>query len=210
MAGGLSFDQLPLPYFGILELGAFGGILSLLWVIFFTNAFNFMDGLDGLAAGGSLVASFFGIIIGVLFQELSFLYISFSLFFAHLGFMIYNFSPAQIFMGDVGSQFLGLLWSVLLLLSTQAKHVMLSVYTVPLLFFAFMYDVAWTMVRRLVKRQSIWYPHRTFLFHILHRTGLSHRRISLIYMTFCHYTRNRCCWCSVYQTNLPALSGAAL
>ena len=184
VASGLSFDRLPLPHLGVLELGAFGGILSLLWVIFFTNAFNFMDGLDGLAAGGSLVASFFGVVIGVLFQEQAFLYISFALFFSNLGFMVYNFSPAQIFMGDVGSQFLGLLWSVLLLLSTQAKHVELSVYTVPILFFAFIYDVLLTILRRLIKGQSIWHPHRTFLFHILHRSGLSHRRISLIYMGF--------------------------
>lgn len=184
VASGFSFDQLPLPHFGVLELGAFGGILSLLWVIFFTNAFNFMDGLDGLAAGSSTVASFFGVIIGVLFKEHAFLYISFALFCSNLGFLVYNLSPARIFMGDVGSQFLGLIWSIMLLLSTQAKHMELSVYTVPILFFAFIYDVLLTILRRLVNGQSIWLPHRTFLFHILNRSGLSHRRISVIYMGF--------------------------
>ena len=184
VAGGLSFNTLPLPYFGVIELGALGGILSLLWVIFFTNAFNFMDGLDGLAAGSSFVASFFGIIIGLLFEEKALLYISFALFTSTFGFLIYNFSPARIFMGDVGSQFLGLLWSVILLLSTQPTHDGLSVYTVPLLFFAFIYDVSLTILRRLGKKQSIFRPHRTFLFHILNRSGLSHRRISVIYMGF--------------------------
>lgn len=184
VASGLSFDEIPLPYFGIIHLGAFAGIMSLLWVIFLTNAFNFMDGLDGLAAGSSLVASFFGLVIGIYFQEHVFLYMCFALFFATLGFFFYNFSPARIFMGDVGSQFLGLLWSVLLFLSAQTQHVELSVYTIPLLFFAFIYDVGLTIIRRLCHRQSIWQPHRTFLFHILHRSGLSHRRISLIYMIF--------------------------
>jgi len=182
VASGLSFDELPLPYLGMIHLGAFGGILSLLWVIFLTNAFNFMDGLDGLAAGSSLVASFFGILIGIHFQEHAFLYISFALFFSTLGFFFYNFSPARIFMGDVGSQFLGLFWSVLLFLSAQAQHVEISVYTIPILFFAFIYDVGLTILRRLWKRQSIFQPHRTFLFHILHRSGLSHRRISILYM----------------------------
>jgi UDP-N-acetylmuramyl pentapeptide phosphotransferase/UDP-N-acetylglucosamine-1-phosphate transferase len=181
---GLSFDEIPLPHFGMIHLGAFAGIISLLWVIFLTNAFNFMDGLDGLAAGSSLVASFFGVLIGIYFQEHAFLYICFALFFSTFGFFFYNFSPARIFMGDVGSQFLGLLWSVLLFLSAQTQHVELSVYTIPLLFFAFIYDVGLTILRRLYNRQSIWKPHRTFLFHILNRSGLSHRRISVIYMAF--------------------------
>ena len=199
VASGLSFDEIPIPCLGMIHLGAFGGILSLLWVIFLTNAFNFMDGLDGLAAGSSLIASFFGILIGVHFQEHAFLYICFALFFSTLGFFFYNFSPARIFMGDVGSQFLGLLWSVLLFLSAQAQHVEISVYTIPLLFFAFIYDVGLTILRRLYKRQSIWQPHRTFLFHILHRSGFSHRRISVIYMTFSFIQG----WGALYVQFLP-------
>jgi len=181
VASGLSFKHIPLPYIGMLELGALSGLLSLFWVIFLTNAFNFMDGLDGLVSGSSLVASLFCTLIGFMCAEQAFFYMSMGLFFSTLGFFVYNFSPAKIFMGDVGSQFLGVIWSVMLLLSTQAHH---SVYTIPLLFFAFIYDVSLTILRRLIKGQSILHPHRTFLFHILHRSGLSHRRISLIYMGF--------------------------
>jgi len=181
VASGLSIDQLPLPHLGVLELGQLGGILSLFSIIFFTNTFNFMDGLDGLTAGSTLVASFFCALIGFLCAEHIFFYLSIALFFSTLGFFIYNFSPARIFMGDVGSQFLGVLWAIMLLLSVHASH---SLYTILLLFFSFIYDVSLTILRRLIKGQSIWKPHRTFLFHILHRGGLSHRRISLIYMGF--------------------------
>ncbi len=178
---GLSLNHLSLPRFGIVEMGSFGAILALISVIFFTNTFNFMDGLDGLVSGTTLVASFFGILIGLFFYDPVFVCVNFALFFSTLGFFVYNFSPARIFMGDVGSQFLGFLWALMLLFTTHGK---LSIYTIPILFFAFIYDVTLTIIRRLVKGQSIWHPHRTFLFHILHRSGLTHRRISLIYMVF--------------------------
>jgi len=181
VASGLSLDHLSLPRIGTLALGPLGGILSLFSIIFLTNTFNFMDGLDGLNAGSSLVASFFCALIGLFFAEQIFFYLSVALFFSILGFFIYNFSPARIFMGDVGSQFLGVIWSIMLLLSTHTSH---SLYTIPLLFFAFIYDVSLTILRRLIRGQSIWNPHRTFLFHILHRSGRSHRRISLIYIGF--------------------------
>lgn len=184
VGSGLSFESIPLPWGHVLYLGAFSGILSIFWVIYFTNTMNFMDGLDGLAAGTTLIASFFAILIGLISEQKAFLYVSFSLFGSTLGFFLYNRAPARIFMGDVGSQFLGFLWAVLLLLTTDSDHTPLSFYTIPLLFFSFLYDVGLTILCRLFKRQSIWKPHRTFLFHLLHRSGHSHGSISLIYMFF--------------------------
>lgn len=184
VTGGLSFDTLPLPYVGVWYLGGLGGVLSLFWIVGFMNAFNFMDGLDGLAAGTSIVASFFSAIIALMLGEKAIFFISFTLFWATMGFFIFNFPPARIFMGDVGSQFLGFTWSIIFILAAQASHNSISVYTVPLLFFSFIYDVVLTLLRRISLRQTIWYPHRTFLFHILNRSGYTHRQISLVYMGF--------------------------
>ncbi len=182
--GGLSFDTLPLPYVGVWYLGGLGGIVSLFWIVGFMNAFNFMDGLDGLAAGTSVVACFFMAIIAAMLGEKAIFFISFAMLWATLGFFVFNFPPARIFMGDVGSQFIGFTWSIIFILAAQASHDSISVYTVPLLFFSFIYDVALTLGRRIFQKQTIWYPHRTFLFHILNRSGYSHQEISLIYMGF--------------------------
>jgi UDP-GlcNAc:undecaprenyl-phosphate GlcNAc-1-phosphate transferase len=184
VTGGLSFDTLPLPYVGVWYLGGLGGVVSLFWIVGFMNAFNFMDGLDGLAAGTSIVSSIFSALIALMLGEKAIFFISFALIWSSLGFFLFNFPPARIFMGDVGSQFLGFSWSIILILAAQASHDSISVYTVPLLFFSFIYDVAVTLIRRISQQQTIWYPHRTFLFHILNRSGYTHRQISLIYMGF--------------------------
>lgn len=183
VATGLCLQTLPLPYFGMIPLQAFGGILSVFWIIFFMNVFNFMDGLNGLASGVSLVAAFFCAFISFLFHETSLFYISFTLIFSTLGFFVFNFPHGKIFMGDVGSQFLGLIWSIMLFVPGQESHY-LSIYTIPLLFFCFIYDVSFTVLRRLFTGESFWLAHRTHLFQLLNRVGYSHRQVTFLYLSF--------------------------
>jgi UDP-N-acetylmuramyl pentapeptide phosphotransferase/UDP-N-acetylglucosamine-1-phosphate transferase len=185
VGSGLSLTEIPIPFFGIIELGSLGGIISVLWIIFFMNVFNFMDGLNGLASGGSLVASLFCAGIALFFQEKAFFYISFSLFFSTLGFFFFNFPKGRIFMGDVGSQFLGLIWAILLLIPAQMGHVTqtrISLFTVPLLFFGFIYDVSATLIRRIWYGDPFWQAHRTHLFQLLNRTGFSHAQVTSLYL----------------------------
>ncbi len=185
VSSGLSIAEIPIPFYGTLELGSLGGIISVLWVIFFMNVFNFMDGLNGLASGGSLIASLFCAGIGLFFEEKAFCYVSFSLFFSTLGFFLFNFPKGKIFMGDVGSQFLGLIWAILLLIPAQAGHVTqtrISLFTVPLLFFGFIYDVSATLVRRIWYGDPFWEAHRTHLFQLLNRTGFSHTQVTGLYL----------------------------
>jgi UDP-GlcNAc:undecaprenyl-phosphate GlcNAc-1-phosphate transferase len=182
---GLTLNLLPLPIIGVLDLGPLGSILAVFWIIFFINVFNFMDGLNGLASGVSLVASIFCSIIGICLEEKALFYISMSLAFSTLGFFLFNFPKAKIFMGDVGSQFMGLIWAILLLIPSQeshTSHMTLSIYTVPLLFFSFIYDVTTTVIRRIWRREPFWLAHRTHLFQLLNRLGYSHTQVTCLHL----------------------------
>ena len=182
---GLSLNILPIPFLGTLDLGALGSVIAVFWIIFFINVFNFMDGLNGLASGVSLIASLFCGLIGLWLGEKSLFYISVSLGFSTLGFFLFNFPKAKIFMGDVGSQFMGLMWAVLLLIPSQESHVTqmnLSIYTVPLLFFSFIYDVSTTVGRRIWRREAFWLAHRTHLFQLLNRLGYTHTQVTCFHL----------------------------
>lgn len=182
---GLTLTVLPLPWIGNVDLGTLGSVLAVFWIIFFINVFNFMDGLNGLTSGVSLIASFFCAIIGVILEEKALFYASISLGFSTLGFFLFNFPKAKIFMGDVGSQFMGLMWAILLLIPSQESHLSvmnLSIYTVPLLFFSFIYDVIITVGRRIWRREAFWLAHRTHLFQLLNRLGYSHTQVTCFHL----------------------------
>jgi UDP-GlcNAc:undecaprenyl-phosphate GlcNAc-1-phosphate transferase len=107
VAFGIVFRTMSLPIAGTFELGWWGYPMTILWIVAMTNIFNFMDGLDGLAGGcGVIVALFFGVVTAL--EGSHFVYIlCYVLLASALGFLIFNFPTARIFMGDVGSQFLG-------------------------------------------------------------------------------------------------------
>ena len=181
VASGLSIHHVPLPWLGDFTLGAMGGVVTLFWIVVCLNVFNFMDGLNGLASGGSIVANMFLIVIAATTNQTVLMDIGLVLLPATIGFFIFNFPKAKIFIGDVGSQFLGLVWAVVMLLA--APHTQdFSIYTVPLLFGAFFFDVITTILRRMWEGRRIWEAHRTHLFQILNRTGHSHTYITCVYL----------------------------
>lgn len=184
VGAGLKLSILPTP-FGFIKLGSLGSLLGFFWIIFFINVFNFMDGLNGLASGVSIISCFFCAAIAFFLNEIALFYVSFSLGVSTLGFFFLNFPKAKIFMGDVGSQFIGFLWAVLLLIPSQEAHTStmnFSVYTVPLLFFSFIYDVSTTVMRRIWRREPFWLAHRTHLFQLLNRLGYSHTQVTCFHL----------------------------
>ncbi|MDA1044787.1 MAG: MraY family glycosyltransferase [Verrucomicrobia bacterium] len=110
---GLRIIRLWVPFLGEIELGWASYILSFLWIIGLTNVYNFMDGLDGLAGGVAVIAAVF--LCAIAFAQGSyFVYaVSYALIASVAGFLIFNFPPARIFMGDVGSAFLGFTFATL-------------------------------------------------------------------------------------------------
>jgi UDP-GlcNAc:undecaprenyl-phosphate GlcNAc-1-phosphate transferase len=178
---GIVIEEITLPWIGSIDLGWWGYPITLLWVISLTNMFNFMDGLNGLAAGTAvLVAAAFGLF--TFMRGSFFVYIlCYVIFAAALGFLIFNFPRGRIFMGDVGSQFLGFLFAAIAVIAAEYDASRTSLLLMPLLFFHFIFDTAFTFCRRLLAGEAVTQAHRSHLYQLLNRIGWSHVRVSLLH-----------------------------
>ena len=180
MYGGLVFKDMQI--FGhFFEFGFIAYPLTILFIIAIINAINLTDGLDGLAAGCSSVYFITIAILGFIMQNLGGLdvVLCLILFGACLGFLIYNFSPALVFMGDTGSMFLGYIISVIALMGF--KTATLTSLIIPmLLLFVPILDTLLAMGRRLLKGKSIGSADKEHLHHQLLKNTHSTRITVLI------------------------------
>lgn len=151
-------------------------ILISLLVIFLSvgmiNLINFADGIDGMLTGNMMIILFsYGLLSGL--QILPFISIL-------LGFWFFNKSPAKIFMGDCGSNFLGVIL-VFLLLQTSSLDIIFSIFIIGVPIFG---DTTWTLLKRFLYKDSIFKPHRLHMFQRLNQAGWSHGKITFLYMSF--------------------------
>jgi UDP-GlcNAc:undecaprenyl-phosphate GlcNAc-1-phosphate transferase len=154
-------------------LGVLSIPVTVLWIVGVTNAFNLIDGLDGLAAGIALFATIALAITSLLTGPTDALVLLAVLAGATAGFLRYNFNPASIFLGDSGSLFLG---SALALLSIHASHKSTAALAIAVPIVALglpMLDTTLVVIRRLVSRQSILKADRRHIHHVLLERGLS-------------------------------------
>jgi UDP-GlcNAc:undecaprenyl-phosphate GlcNAc-1-phosphate transferase len=181
---GLYVRVLNLPYVGPVDLGWLGLPLSLGWVVFATNAMNFIDGMNGLAAGTALVASLFLAWLAAA-QGAWFVYFAALLLAAGLaGFLPFNFPRARIFMGDVGSQFCGFILAVLGIAAARFETVEMSFLLVPCLLSGVLFDVAFTLARRALAGQRLTEAHRGHLYQVAQRAGMDARFVAVLYWGF--------------------------
>lgn len=178
-------DSVDLPHVGHVDLDFFGKFLSFVWIVCFMNLVNFLDGLNGLCAGHVLSLCLFVALIGWLLGTPQSVVVA--VFFvilgaATLGFFLFNYPRAKIFLGDIGSQSLGFLIGSLSLFMRDFGGI--SIFTVPILLFAPMYDIAYTTGFRFFAGENVWQPHKKFLFHRLNRLGYSHARVTAAYLAF--------------------------
>ncbi len=151
----------PLQFFGqTLDLGWAGNILGALYLVWLLNLYNFMDGIDGLASIEAISVALGGILLSVLAPDQSGAWpLSALLLAAVLGFLLWNFPPAKIFMGDAGSGFLGL---VLGLLSIQATWLAPQfLWSWLILLGVFVVDATWTLARRFLRGEKVYEAHRS-------------------------------------------------
>lgn len=185
LASGLVIDKIAMPYLGFVTLGWLSYPVTFLWIIGLTNAFNFMDGLDGLAGGVAVIVSAFFCFV-TFSQGSHFVYIaSYTVFSGALGFLVYNWAPARVFMGDVGSAFLGFVFAVMAIIATSHDISHTSFLVMPLLLFNFIYDTFFTFLRRLLSGERVIDAHRTHLYQLCNRLGYSHRSVSLCQYGMC-------------------------
>jgi UDP-GlcNAc:undecaprenyl-phosphate GlcNAc-1-phosphate transferase len=181
-AGGLRIGSLSLPFVGEVTLGWLSLPATVLWIAAVSNALNLIDGLDGLAAGVAFFACVTNFVVAYLSHNLMICLFSAALAGAILGFLIYNFNPATIFMGDSGSLFLGYVLATMSLLgSSSQKSPTAIAILVPLLALGLpLMDMLLAMVRRFLERRSIFSADRGHLHHRLLDLGLTHRRAVLV------------------------------
>jgi UDP-GlcNAc:undecaprenyl-phosphate GlcNAc-1-phosphate transferase len=177
--GGVRVEYINLPFEGYLQLGWFSIPLTLLWILGVTNAINLIDGLDGLAAG---VSSIVLITISSLaiFQGDTFVAaLGVMLLGSTLGFLVFNFNPAKIFMGDTGALFLGYMISVIALLGF--KNVTVFSLIIPVIILAIpISDTLFAIIRRIVQKKPLSAPDKSHLHHCLLRLGFSHKQTVLV------------------------------
>ena len=159
-----------------LQLGWLGHILAVLGIVWMINLYNFMDGIDGLAAGEAVtVASIAAILLW--WQGAMELTLLAALFAAACGgFLWWNWSPAKIFMGDVGSGFLGYCFAVLMLASEKAGAVPVMVWIILLA--VFVLDATFTLLGRVIRGEKWYTAHRTHAYQRLTQMGFSHARVA--------------------------------
>ncbi len=177
---------------GVMELGLLSFPLTVLWMVGITNAFNLIDGLDGLASGIALIAGLSIAAISVLHQDMETAVVALTLVGAVFGFLKYNFNPAKIFLGDSGSLFLGFVLAVLSIESSTKGSTAFSVVIPFLVLGVPIMDTLLAMMRRVLrsflpdqggkgrtsvanKLGSMFLPDKRHIHHQLLARGFSHR-----------------------------------
>jgi UDP-N-acetylmuramyl pentapeptide phosphotransferase/UDP-N-acetylglucosamine-1-phosphate transferase len=184
--GGIQIDNLH-GFLGIYEIPHIASIvISIFTIIVITNSFNLIDGVDGLAGSLGLLTT---LVFGVYFfyaGKLTYAVMAFALSGSIIGFLLYNYSPAKIFMGDTGSLLLGLVNSILVIKFINiagnpaenfpieaAPAIGFSILMIPL------FDTLRVFGLRILDRRSPFSPDRTHVHHFLLDLGLSHRIVTI-------------------------------
>ncbi|MDD4624445.1 MAG: undecaprenyl/decaprenyl-phosphate alpha-N-acetylglucosaminyl 1-phosphate transferase [Tenericutes bacterium] len=181
--GGLVIEKV--DAFGIyIDFGMFDQLISIIFILGMINAVNFIDGLDGLATG---ISEIFFITIAIIsfvsgkYNGLD-IYLTLIMLGTTLGFLIHNFYPAKIYLGDSGAMLLGYIVSIIAILGF--KSVTLTSFVVPLFIMAIpILDTAWAILRRIINKKSIMTADKMHLHHRLLSLNISHRNtVLLIYL----------------------------
>lgn len=179
------WQEINIAIFGHIHLGWLGLLATLMWIVGLTNAYNFMDGIDGIAGGQAVVAGVWWAAIGWLNGQPMVCGLGLLLASTSLGFLFHNWPPARIFMGDVGSAFLGYNLAVLpLIYGSQRETGSQSVnsalaYVLPV--WPFVFDAVFTFLRRLRRGENVFAAHRSHLYQRLVIFGYTHRFVTLLY-----------------------------
>jgi UDP-GlcNAc:undecaprenyl-phosphate GlcNAc-1-phosphate transferase len=178
--GGLRISVIPI-LFGPKVLGIFISLpLTILWVLLISNAFNLIDGLDGLSAGSALFSTVVVFVVSLFSGNVLVSVLSTILAGALIGFLRYNFNPATIFLGDCGSLFVGFMLSALSIAGAQKDTTLVAV-TIPLVSFGLpLIDTALAVVRRFLSGRPLFSADRNHIHHRLLQMGFSHRQVVII------------------------------
>ena len=174
---GLTLTSIPIPGGPTILLGVAAVPVTVLFLLWMANLYNFMDGVDGFAGGMTLIGFSFFAYFGWQTHFPVMLIIAAFVAMGALGFLAYNFPPARIFMGDAGSITVGFLAGTLMILGVRDR--IFEIWVPIMIFSPFIVDATVTLIRRVIRRQKIWQAHREHYYQRLVLSGWSHRRTVL-------------------------------
>ena len=173
MLGGFPSIRIGAAVFDLGPVGAAVAVVGIAWAI---NLYNFMDGIDGIAAGEAVSLGLVGggLLVASGRTDLGVLALVAAA--ASAGFLVWNWAPAKIFMGDVGSGFLGYFFAAIAITSERVEAVPLLVWT--LLAGVFLFDATVTLVRRMIRGERWYLPHNNHAYQRAVRSGQSHAAVT--------------------------------
>lgn len=175
-------ETIPWPAGGALALGPAGAALTIFWIVAFMNAYNFMDGANGLAA----TAAIFGLsalAVAVAAAGADAPAAAAALLAAAVfGFLPHNFPGGRLFLGDGGSLSIGFAIAALAALAARAGAGSVSALFAPTVFMPFLFDVAFTLAHRLMRRRRLLEAHNEHLYQLLIRLGARHSSVTALYL----------------------------
>lgn len=160
-----------------INLGWFGSFLGVIFIVWMTNLYNFMDGTDGFAGVQTIFVSLFSIFLLYFSPNLSICLILICLASSTMGFLYWNWPPAKIFMGDVGSCTIGFLFGLLAIYSDKQGIISFAVWLIMLS--PFFGDATFTLIRRMVKREKWYRAHNSHAYQKIYQLGVSHHKLAV-------------------------------
>ena len=162
-------------------------LFGVVWVVALVNAYNFMDGIDGIAGGTAILnALFLATLVGTTGLRACLAVLAAAV----AGFLAWNISPARIFLGDSGSHFVGFFLGAVALYTEPVRDPgspygpYLAFLVAAAIFTPFLFDTAFTLVRRATARKNIFAAHREHVYQRITRDPASHRQVSIVYFAF--------------------------
>lgn len=169
-----------------LPLGIIGSLLALVGGVWLVNLYNFMDGIDGLAAGEAIIVSVAGGLIMMRGGGTTIPYLLFTLAALVGGFLVWNWSPAKVFMGDVGSGFLGYVFAVCAIAGERSGSAPALIWAV--LLSVFVVDGTLTLFKRIAERKNLAEAHRDHLYQKAVISGKDHRTVTSFVLALTLFT----------------------
>lgn len=160
--------------------GIFSFVFTILWVVGITNSINLIDGIDGLAAGITLISAVFFAIFCKVNNFVFAYYLSLFLGVGAGGFLVFNFHPAKIFLGDGGAYLLGILLSIIPLVSFFEKISILTFVSPLLILFIPIFDTVYAVIRRIHTKKRVEVADKEHIHHKLLKMGLSQKKAVII------------------------------
>ncbi len=182
VTSGVRIENAAVLQWGPVPLGILSIPISILWLTGFTNIFNFMDGINGISAVTAASYCGFFFLFASLEGSPDLAAVALVIMGSCVGFLFHNFPQARTFMGDTGSLFLGIAMAFFVMLLSQKSPNPASLVALLMVCSVYLWDGGFTLLRRLRRGENIFQAHRSHLYQRLVQGGLSHAKITCLYL----------------------------